>query len=212
MAVNMSRTICYVDGLNLYHAISELQAPHLKGLDLWTLAQSFVTTRDELRGVIYFTAVADWIPEKARRHRKYIAALRARGVEVVLSRFQKVMKPCRSWSRSCPFHEEKETDVALASRVLSDALTGAADKQIIVTADADQLPMLRQVRAACPHIHLTLAIPPGRATRVRALCAEVSRHVEIHPTRLGGCLLPRNVSAPDGKVIATCPAEYSLTA
>ncbi len=71
----MKRAICYIDGFNLYHSISELQMPHLKWLDLWTLSQSFMTSGEDLRAVVYFTAIADWNPDKARRHRKYIAAL-----------------------------------------------------------------------------------------------------------------------------------------
>lgn len=200
--------MCYVDGFNLYHAVSELGAPHLKWLDLMTLARSFLAPEEQLRGVVYFTAVADWNPDKARRHRKYIAALRARGTEVVQSRFQRVTKACKAWSRSCPFQEEKETDVALASRVLVDALTLDISKQIVVTADTDQVPMFRHVRAARSDLELVLAIPPGRLTRAHALRALASSYVEIHPTRLGGCLLPRSIVNADGKIVATCPADY----
>lgn len=210
MVVNVSSALCYVDGFNLYHAIDELKTPHLKWLDLWVLAQSFLRPDEKLRGVVYFTAVADWNPDKARRHRKYISALRARGVEVVESRFQRVTKPCRAWGRSCPFQEEKETDVALASRVLVDAFTRARlAKQIVVTADTDHVPMFKHLRASCPEIHLMLAIPPGRSTRAHALRANATTHIDIHPTRLGGCLLPRNVANNIGKIVATCPADYA---
>jgi hypothetical protein len=204
----MKRAICYVDGLNLYHSISELKKPQLKWLDLWTLAQSFLSTEDELQGVVYFTAVADWNPGKARRHRTYIAALPERHVEVVLSRFQRVVKSCKTQVRSCPFQEEKETDVALASRVLVDALTGLVEKQIVITADTDHVPMLRHVRAVAPTTELVLAIPPGRLSRARALCAVASSYVEIQPARLSACLLPRNVMNAAGKTVAACPADY----
>lgn len=207
-AVNMKRAICYVDGLNLYHSISELQQPRLKWLDLWTLAQSFLTCGETLKTVVYFTAVADWQPDKARRHRRYIAALRERGVEIVQSRFQRVTKSCRTQSRSCRFQEEKETDVALASRVLVDALAGLAEKQIVVTADTDHVPMFRHVRAAAPSIDLTLAVPPGRLSRARALRAVACNYAEIHVARLSGCLLARNVMDATGKTVAVCPAEY----
>ncbi len=204
----MKHAICYVDGFNLYHSISELQTPQLKWLDLWTLAQSFLSAADELRAVVYFTAVADWNPDKARRHRKYIAALRERRVEVVLSRFQRVVKSCKTQARSCPFQEEKETDVALASRVLVDALTGLVEKQIIITADTDQVPMFKHVRTVAPTSELVLAVPPGRLSRVRALRAIASNYIEIHPARLGACLLPRNVVNVAGKIVAACPADY----
>src|SRR5512139_158570 len=103
MAVNVKRAICYVDGLNLYHSIRALQKPYLKWLDLWTLAQSFLSADEELQAVVYFAAVADWNADKARRHRTYIAALRERGVEVVLSRFQRVQRSCKMQARACAF-------------------------------------------------------------------------------------------------------------
>jgi hypothetical protein len=211
MAVNVKHAICYVDGLNLYHSIRALQKPQLKWLDLWSLGQSFLSAGDKLQAVVYFTAIADWLPDKARRHRRYIAALRERRVEVVVSRFQRVVKSCNTQARSCAFQEEKETDVALASRVLVDALTGLVDKQVVITADTDQVPMFRQVRAVAPGSELILAIPPGRLTRVHSLRAIASSYVEIHATRLAGCLLPRNVVSATGKTIAVCPADYLPT-
>jgi hypothetical protein len=60
MAVNVNTAFCYVDGFNLYHSIEALHEPPLKWSDLRALAQSFLSTDDELRGVVYFTAIADW--------------------------------------------------------------------------------------------------------------------------------------------------------
>jgi hypothetical protein len=208
MAVNVTNAICYVDGFNLYHSIDALRDPTLKWLDLRALAHSFLSIGDELRGVVYFTAIADWSAEKARRHRSYIAALRARDVEIVLSRFQKVSKVCARWDRACPFREEKETDVALASRVLVDALTGVASKQVIVTADTDHVPMLRHVRSARPNAQLVLAVPPGRISRARALCLHATNYREIQPGRLRACRLPQHVSNSHGVRVASCPPEY----
>jgi hypothetical protein len=208
MSVNVKRAICYVDGLNLYHSIRALKRPELKWLDLWTLAQSFLSTNEQLQGVVYFTAIADWDANKARRHRKYIAALRERQVEIVLSRFQRVSRSCKAQSRSCSFQEEKETDVALASRVLVDALAGLAEKQIVLTADSDQVPMFKHVRTVAPSSKLVLAVPPGRLSRVHALRTVASSYIEIHPARLGACLLPRNVIGAAGNTVVACPADY----
>jgi hypothetical protein len=207
-AVNVPVTVCYVDGFNLFHGLRDLGTPAYKWLCLRTLAQSYLKPGDVLQRVIYFTAIADWNPDKARRHRKYIAALEARGIEVVKSRFQRVDKHCRSYSRYCAFQEEKETDVALACRVLIDATTAVAEKQIIVTADTDQVPLFRHIREQCPKVHLFLAAPPGRLRRAYALRDLAHAYDEIHPQRLGACLLPRNVSDTSGKLVAVCPAKY----
>jgi len=34
-----TRTIVYIDGFNLYHALDDLRENHLKWVDLWALSQ-----------------------------------------------------------------------------------------------------------------------------------------------------------------------------
>ena len=126
----------------------------------------------------------------------------------MLSRFQRVQRSCKTQSRVCAFQEEKETDVALATRVLVDALTGLVAKQIVITADSDHVPMFKHVRAVAPTSELVLAVPPGRLSRVHSLRAVASSYIEIHPARLGASLLPRNVLNAAGKTVAACPADY----
>jgi uncharacterized LabA/DUF88 family protein len=200
--------ICYVDGFNLFHGIKELQEPVLKWLDLWTLAQSLVTQSDVLTGVIYFTAVADWNPEKAARHRKYIAALRTRNVEIVQSRFQKVTRQCMKQSRNCPFQEEKETDVGLATRVLADVFNGKAEKAVVISADTDQAPLFRQIKLNRPNVKIVVCGTAERLSRARVLQQLADEHKVIGRERLLAALLPRTVKTDTGKVVASCPAKY----
>ena len=58
------RVACYVDGFNLYHAIHDLQKPHLKWVNLWALAQSICRSGETLTKVAYFSAYATWIPTR----------------------------------------------------------------------------------------------------------------------------------------------------
>jgi hypothetical protein len=69
------RVACYIDGFNLYHAIRDLQKPHLKWLDLRALAQSLCRGGEDLVKVAYFSAYATWLPGPYSRHRQYVAAL-----------------------------------------------------------------------------------------------------------------------------------------
>lgn len=204
----MANAICYVDGFNLFHGIKELQKPALKWLDLWTLAQSLVTQSDVLTGVVYFTAIADWNAEKAARHRKYVAALRTRNVEVVQSRFQKVTRLCVKKAKNCPFQEEKETDVGLATRALADVFNGKADKVVVITADTDQVPLFRQIKLNRPAVQIVVCATADRLARARSLQQLADEFKVIGPERLLASLLPRTVKNSVGKVVATCPAKY----
>jgi uncharacterized LabA/DUF88 family protein len=205
----MSRVYCYVDGFNLYHAIEALRRPDLKWLNLMALAQSFLEKKDTLCSVTYFTAVMKWNPAKAQRHREYIAALKASGVEVVESKFQKNGKYCNAYNRYCNFYEEKQTDVAFAVRVLSDAQRGICDRVLLMTADSDQIPLVQELRERCPTVSVEILAPPGRLRQARELCGVASGFKEISSGRLGTCRLARNVPDDNGKIVARCPAVYN---
>ena len=71
----MPRLCCYVDGLNLYHAIDELNRPHLMWVDLAALARTMLRPGEEMASVTYFSAIATWLPGPYARHRQYVAAL-----------------------------------------------------------------------------------------------------------------------------------------
>lgn len=204
----MPKVSFYIDGFNLYHAIRGLNRPELKWLNLQALANSFLEKQDTLVGVTYFTAPMIWDPEKYHRHVEYIAALEATGVEVVKSKFLKSSKYCKAFSRYCDFHEEKQTDVAFAVRVLRDAHLGVMDRAILVTADSDQIPLVSEMTEAFPTMQVHIAAPPGRMREARELCSVATRRSEISAGRLATCLLPRNVSDENGRVVARCPNSY----
>lgn len=206
----MATTGFYVDGFNLYHSIQALERPALKWLNLKGLAESFLRPGDALVGVCYFTAVVQHPPGTASRHRRYIDALRAQGVEIITSKFQRVEKYCRQMERGCPFQEEKQTDVGLATRYVVDAIRGVAERVILVTADSDQIPAIEAVQTYSPNTEIQLVIPPGRRSTARQLSGLfVTTPIELTSGRLAANLLPKTVYGPTGKIAATCPQEWS---
>ena len=96
----MSRVACYVDGFNLYHAIAELNEPHLNWLDIKALAQSLCRDGESIVKVAYFSAYATWLPGPYARHRQYVAALKSTGVECHIARFNEKTTYCRSCGSS----------------------------------------------------------------------------------------------------------------
>ena len=53
-----NRTIVYIDGFNLYHALDDLREPALKWVNLWSLSEKLLRPDDSLVAVKYFTAYA----------------------------------------------------------------------------------------------------------------------------------------------------------
>lgn len=202
------RVACYVDGFNMYHALDALDKPKLKWLNLKTLASTFLRDGDELVATYYFTAVHTHDPKRCQRHKRYIDALEAVGVTVIQSKFQSVDRYCKRSDRSCPFLEEKQTDVALATTLLADALEGLIDRAILISADSDHVPVVRMVQAKRPLVQLTLAPPPNRLQNARDLGSYIQDRKEVNVGRIERCLLPRSVYKANGKLAATCPAAY----
>ena len=201
----MRRVIAYVDGFNLYHAIADLKQPHLKWLDLHALAQSICGANETLVGVYYFTAYAGWIPGSVGRHREYVAALEHANVRCVIGHFKEKRRACKSCGATWIGHEEKETDVAIAVKLVADAFTDAYERALIISADSDLGPAIKTVQAHFPTKAINVIAPPGRRGHAR----DLSPQMEITKGRIARCLLPDTASRPDGSVIFTRPHSYA---
>jgi uncharacterized LabA/DUF88 family protein len=198
----------YIDGFNLYHAVDALGDHSLKWINLRVLAEALARQEESLSRVCFFTAVLQWNQEKQQRHRNYIAACRAVGVEVIESNFKKAERHCRRFDRYCKFDEEKQTDVAFALTIIGDALDDVFDRAVLITADSDQVPTLRMLRQRFPSKTLSLVAPPGRLRNARELGQLVDDRKELSRGQLATCRLPRDVLDQRGRRVATMPALY----
>ena len=204
----MNRAACYVDGFNLYHAIDDLRKPHLKWVDLWALADSLVYPDETLVAVNYFSAYATWRPAKYARHRKYVEGLERHGVKAFMAHFKSKQRKCLRCNATWTSHEEKETDVHIALRVLADAVDDVFDRAIIISADSDLVPVLAMLLDRYPEKRILVATPPGRFAIGRDLRQRANFEMEITKGRIAKCLLPGEICVADGEVIVTRPTDY----
>ncbi len=202
----MTRIIAYIDGFNLYHAIHDLRAPHLKWLDLWSVTSSLLKDDEELNSVYYFSAYANWMPEAASRHRQYVKALKHAGVTCVMGHFKESRHSCRQCRAKWTKHEEKETDVNIAVQLVADSFQDNFDKAILITADSDLAPAIKIVNAHIPEKNVFVVSPPGRFNHARAL----KLRYMISKGRIGQHLLPASAVDADGKVLFERPLEYAV--
>jgi uncharacterized LabA/DUF88 family protein len=201
----MTRIIAYVDGFNLYHAIHDLKRPALKWLDLNALVLSLARSGETVTEVNYFSAYATWRPDAYQRHIEYVKALEHVGVKCMMGHFKSKQLTCKSCGAGWTKHEEKETDVHIASRIVVDACEDRYDRAVLITADSDILPALDIVKARFPGKQLFVASPPKRFTHARGLRPAM----EITAGRLAKCALPDTASDPvTGRVLFARPASY----
>jgi uncharacterized LabA/DUF88 family protein len=194
----MTKVACYIDGFNLYHAIDALSKPYLKWLNLRALAESLCRPGEMLVKVAYFSAYATWLADRYARHRLYVAALEATGVECHMARFSERVATCKTCGASWKSREEKETDVHFALTFLEDAIDHIFDRAIIVSADSDYIPAVRKVRKRLPGKQIFLAIPPERFGQARGLIDVCGSKTAITAGRLA-----RHLFGPLGR-----PREY----
>lgn len=205
------RIISFIDGFNLYHAISALKLNHLKWLNLWNLSEAFIKhTEEELVDVYYFTAYATWLDSPYRRHQVYIKALEAMGVNSVLGHFKEKPKMCASCKSKWIAHEEKETDVNFAIHLLHLAHSDAFDKALLVTADSDLCPAIDMVKRNFPQKELIILTPPNRYKISREL-RNKTKTIRIGEKHLKSNLLPDKIyDKQNQKIIVEIPLKYKI--
>lgn len=203
----MPNRVCFlVDGFNVYHSIIEALKAHqgasMKWLDLQGLCRSYLSaiSRDAvLERVFYFSALADFNPDKAARHRVYVSALRSTGVEVQLGRFKE--KDARCWKCGAQFkrHEEKETDVAVAVKLLELFAVDACDTVVLVTGDTDLAPAIHTAKHLFPTKRVWVVFPFGRHNA--ELKALAHGHIKIKAKSYINYQLPNPLKDSDTSVI-----------
>ncbi|RMF14263.1 MAG: NYN domain-containing protein [Alphaproteobacteria bacterium] len=201
----------YVDGFNLYHAIADLNKPHLKWLDLRALAERLIDRRDErLLRVVFCSAYPTHLNDakKLERHQDYIAALEARGVECYMGQFKKrPVTRCRSCNHAWQTHEEKESDVMLALQILHDAHLDRVDQVYLLSGDSDFASLARLFREEFPNKKFFSVSPPRRPHSKEVLQhAHGKRRLRL--TTLEKCLLPSEVQDARGRILSVRPVEY----
>lgn len=203
------RTAFVVDGFNVYHSLKEasksLGLPAERGtkwLNLRALCESYLPvfgTDAKLTEVFYFSALAHHLegshPGVTVRHKLYAKVLEATGVVVELGRVKKKKVVCHHCAKQFTKHEEKETDVAVAIKVVEIFARDGADRVVLVTGDTDVAPVVRAAKLMYPAREVCFAFPWNRKqselANMVSKCLTMSReayakHQFADPAVIGG--------------------------
>jgi len=206
-----TRTVFLVDGLNLYHshksASRDLGGSGTRWLDLRALCAFYLSSiggNARLERVVCFSALAKHLevvkPDVTRRHRDHLQCLEASGVTVELARFKRKHIRCPNCAERITRHEEKETDVAIATTLLESLVEDRCDAVVLVTGDSDLTPAVRVARRLFPNKQVWCGFP---FDRVRPeLQAVASRHFKIRSEHYVRHQLADPFVLPDGKLIS----------
>lgn len=207
-AATVKRVAAFVDGFNLYHAINDTGADHLKWLDLRKLCENFAPLPQwRLEQVFYFSAYATWLPGPYARHRDFVQALGCTGVTPIMGQFKEKGRSCHQCGSRWRDHEEKETDVNIALWMLRTAVEDRYDRALLISGDSDLTPAVTMVRTLFPKKEIQVLAPLGGKRRSSALGQAAGRLVkDIRRLHLERSLLPEMVVGATGTIHR--PARY----
>lgn len=176
----MNRVTYIVDGFNIYHSAVDIQKQTgipVKWLDLKSLLTSYLYLfgdNSKLSEIYYFSALAYHLikkyPRKVIHHKKYISCLEESGVNVILGRF----KPKTIYVKGNPIirHEEKESDVAMAIKLIEIFIKDSCDTAVIVSGDTDLAPAVRAATRLFPTKKIAFLFPFKRKNKELAKLAQ----------------------------------------
>jgi len=201
------RVSAFIDGFNLYHAIHDLGRNELKWLNLRALLENFTKKGlHELGDIFYFSAYADWLQEKRKRHLVYVRALKHFQVTPIMGNFKDKDIECRVCSNMWVDHEEKQSDVNLAVELVREAYKDSYDQALIVSGDSDLAPPIRLLKEIFPKKKVKVICPPGRF-HSKELGSLANKRAKIQIVHLESSLLPAEMATRTGLI--TRPPEYA---
>lgn len=212
---------------SILEAEAQLKSEPLRWLDLHGLCSTLVRSTygpGATLGVIhYFSALAKHMqlrrPDVVNRHQVYLKMLKGFGVDVHLADFQEKwhkrsldrvtfnIRGTRKWWRlPIPWlrvrlrtYEEKETDVAIACKLLEVLQQGSHDSVLLMTGDTDLVPAVVTGKRMFPNTEVAVAFPYKRHNQHLKTVADKSIVLSLDSYQ--SHQLPATVPLPNGQMV-----------
>ncbi len=209
------RVTFLVDGFNLYHSLRDAEKKtgvRCKWLDLRAFCQAhlqFFGRDARLEEVYYFSAYATHLaarnPHVVTRHQILVRAFEHTRVKVEMGHFKPKDVHCYLCKREIVRHEEKETDVALAVRLVELVVTDRCDVAVVLTGDTDIAPGIRTALRLAPTKRVCVLAPYRRANaELKQLAHQV---IKVRAETYAQHLFPGELTLADGRKL-TKPATW----
>src|SRR3989338_109756 len=182
----MTRVSFFIDGFNLYHSLDSNPAYHrYKWLNLEKFSRCFISKREQIADIFYFTAYVTWNQPKLSKHKNYVVALKIVNIHPVFGAFRRKERVCTRCNQLSATCEEKQTDVNIAIQLFQTAMNDSWDTAMIVSGDSDLIPAIEAVKTAFPAKPVGIIIPIGR--RAEELKQVADFHKKVKEKHLKTC-------------------------
>ena len=179
------RVVAYIDGFNLYFGLRSMGYKRYYWLNLRAMVENLIRPHQHLVTTKYFTARISGphpndtpedtkkMEEKRRRQADFLEAVcTLSNVSIYYGHYIGGIIQCRNCRHAWPEHEEKMTDVNIATEMLIDSFENRCDSFLLISADSDLVPAIRGIKRLFPSKRVVVFFPPGRLSAQLKIVAD----------------------------------------
>lgn len=192
------RVNIYVDGFNFYFGLKSNSWRRYYWIDIVKLFEQFIKDGQTLENVFYFSARPLDLGKSSRQDLFFQANKTNTKFNLILGKYLKKEFICNNCKKSIIRHEEKETDVRIATKIISDIVNDSCEITIIVSADSDLIPAIEVIRNLKPHHKVFCYFPPKRFSNDLMVTSNSSLKLEKYEHRFRKALLPESLTLFNG--------------
>lgn len=195
---NKQRVIVYVDGFNFYFGLKANKWKKFYWLDLVKFFESFLKPHQDLVAVKYFSAIQKNVQKADRQDLLFSANKLNTKFQLHLGKFLQKNLICRNCRDNITQFEEKETDVRIATQMITDVVNNKCDITILVSADSDLIPPIEAIREINPKHKIWVFFPPKRNSFDLINLSDLYKKLERHYDKFSNNMLPEEVIGING--------------
>ena len=156
------KVIVYVDGFNFYYGLKSKNWRKYYWLDMVKFAEKLLRPHQQLIEVCYFSAKSTDNQKSIRQNAFFQANKLNKKFSLFLGKYLTKDIVCKYCKRTNHSFEEKETDVRIATTMLTDVFNKRCDVTMIISADSDLIPAIERIKEINPNHKIIVCFPPNR--------------------------------------------------
>ena len=208
--MNKQKVIVYVDGFNFYYGLKgDPKWKRYYWLDIVKFFEKFMKPDQELIKVKYFSARPDNQEKNARQYAFFQANMENSRFQLILGKYLKKKITCFNCGNIINTYEEKESDVRIATQIVSDSYEKNCDIAIVVSADSDMIPSVELAKQAGQKVFIYF--PPNHySSNLAALANGHPIQLSKYESRFRQSLLPDVVHLKEKNYDLSIPEKWKL--
>lgn len=202
------KVIVYVDGFNFYYGLKgDPKWKRYYWLDIVKFFEKFMKPDQELIKVKYFSARPDNQEKNARQYAFFQANMENSRFQLILGKYLKKKITCFNCGNIINTYEEKESDVRIATQIVSDSYEKNCDIAIVVSADSDMIPSVELAKQAGQKVFIYF--PPNHySSNLAALANGRPIQLSKYESRFRQSLLPDVVHLKEKNFDLSIPEKW----